>query len=104
MSPAPLLTPEQRAQALVKAGLVRTERAALKAKLSAGEITLADALDMIETDDAVASIKVLTLLEALPGLGKVKARRLMDELGIAQSRRMRGLGPRQREALLERRG
>ena len=35
-----------------------------------------------------------------PGLGKVKAFRLMEELGIAENRRLRGLGPKQREALL----
>jgi ribosomal protein S13 len=40
------------------------------------------------------------MLESLPGVGKVKARRIMEEIGIADSRRVRGLGPQQRAALL----
>jgi hypothetical protein len=36
----------------------------------------------------------------MPAYGPVKARRLMGELDIAPTRRIRGLGPRQREALL----
>lgn len=99
----PQLSAEQRAAALAKAAAVRSERADLRQRLSSGALTLSDAIDLIDTDDAVASIKVLTLLESLPGLGKVKARRLMEELGIAPSRRMRGLGARQRAALVERR-
>jgi ribosomal protein S13 len=47
-------------------------------------------------------MKVLTVLESLPGLGKVKARRLMEELSISESRRIRGLGSQQRETLLKR--
>ena len=39
-------------------------------------------------------------LTSLPGLGKVKAARLMERLGIAESRRLRGLGAKQKEALL----
>jgi len=41
------------------------------------------------------------MLESLPGVGKVKARRLMEEVGIADTRRVRGLGAQQRVALLE---
>ena len=40
------------------------------------------------------------MLESLPGVGKVKARRTMDEIGIADTRRIRGLGDQQRKALL----
>ena len=65
-----------------------------------GSITLSELLDQAETDDMVASIKVLAVLESLPGVGKVKARRTMDEIGIADTRRVRGLGDQQRKALL----
>jgi hypothetical protein len=34
-------------------------------------------------------------------MGKIKSIRLMEELGIADNRRIRGLGARQRQALLE---
>jgi DNA uptake protein ComE-like DNA-binding protein len=100
MPSPPILSDEQRAAALVKAAAVRTERADLKARLASGELTLAAALDAIDTDDAVANIKVLSLLESLPGVGKVKARRIMEAHDIAPSRRMRGLGANQRASLL----
>jgi len=35
------------------------------------------------------------------GVGKVRARHLMSELEISESRRLRGLGTNQRRALLE---
>jgi ribosomal protein S13 len=46
-------------------------------------------------------MKVLAVLESLPGLGKVKARRLMDEIGISETRRLHGLGEQQRKRLFE---
>jgi ribosomal protein S13 len=49
----------------------------------------------------VGKIKVLALLESLPGVGKVKARRVMDEIGIAETRRVQGLGAQQRAKLLD---
>jgi ribosomal protein S13 len=47
----------------------------------------------------VGKMKVVAVLESLPGVGKVRARRLMEELKISDSRRVRGLGAQQREAL-----
>ena len=61
---------------------------------------IAELLAQAETDDMVAGIKVLAVLESLPGVGKVKARRTMDEVGIADTRRLRGLGDQQRKSLL----
>ena len=46
-------------------------------------------------------MKVLAVLESLPGLGKVKARRVLDELGVSETRRVQGLGDQQRKKLLE---
>ena len=66
-----------------------------------GSITLADVLKQGETDELVGKTKVLAVLEALPGVGKVKARRTMEEIGIADTRRVRGLGEQQRKALLQ---
>ena len=37
--------------------------------------------------------------ESLPGVGKVRAKQIMERLGIAESRRVRGLGANQRAAL-----
>ena len=96
----PALTPEQRSAALAKAAIARRERAELKERLKMGSITLAELIEMAETDEGAGKIKVIAALEALPGVGKVKARRMMEEVGIADSRRLRGLGAQQRVNLL----
>lgn len=96
----PALTPDQRQAALDKAAEARRRRAELKERLKMGSTTLQELLAHADGDDIVGKIKVLVLLESLPGVGKVKARRTMEELGISESRRVRGLGPQQREALL----
>ena len=48
-----------------------------------------------------ARMKVSALIESLPGFGKAKAAKIMSELGISATRRVKGLGARQREQLLE---
>lgn len=99
MATPPQLTPEQRAAALAKAAEARAARAELKARLKMGSLSLSDAL--ASTDDTVGKLKVVSLLESLPGVGKVKARRIMEEIGIADNRRVQGLGAQQKQALLE---
>ncbi len=100
----PPLTPEQLAAALEKAAAARAARAAVKNRLKYGETTLSAVIASGETDDAIGKLKVAALLEALPGVGKVKARAIMAEIGISESRRVRGLGPHQASALVERFG
>jgi len=65
-----------------------------------GSVSLSDLFDKADSDDIVGKLKVLALLESLPGIGKVKARRVMEDIGISESRRVRGLGEQQRKALL----
>ncbi len=96
----PTLSVEQRQAALEKAAAARRQRAELKEKLKMGSMSLRELLDAGDRDDVVGKMKVVTALESLPGLGKVKARRLMEDLGISETRRVRGLGTQQREALL----
>lgn len=100
MAQPPALTPEQRAAALEKAAAARRARAELKERLKLGSITLAEVLEQGQDDDLIGKTKVLAVLESLPGVGKVKARRTMEEIGIAESRRVRGLGVQQRKDLL----
>ncbi len=99
----PTLTDEQRKEALKKAAESRKARAELKEKLKAGELSLKEVLDDVE-NPVVARMKVSMLLESLPGYGKAKAAKIMEQLGISESRRIKGLGKRQREDLLERLG
>ena len=100
----PQLSPEQRQAALEKAAAARRLRAELKEKLKMGSLSLKELLDQSASDEIVGKMKVLAVLESLPGLGKVKARRLMDEIGISETRRVQGLGEQQRRKLFERLG
>jgi len=95
----PPLTPEQRAAALEKAARARKVRAELKDRLKHQRTTLREVLDAGQTDEAVGKLKVVALLEAMPGVGKVRAATIMDKLDISPSRRVRGLGVKQRNAL-----
>ncbi len=97
----PPLTPEQRAAALEKAAAARRVRAALKVRLKSSGTSLADVLASGDTDEIIGKMKVLAVLEAMPGVGKVRAGKLMETLEISPSRRVRGLGAKQREALLK---
>jgi len=98
--PLPTLTDEQRKQALEKAAEARRKRAELKAQLKSGKLTLKDILAR-SNDDTVGKMKVSTVLESLPGVGKVRAAKIMEKLDISATRRVRGLGAKQREALLD---
>ena len=100
----PPLTPEQRADALLKAAAARRERAEIKNRLKYSQGSLSDVIKAGQTDDVVGKMRVVALLESLPGIGKVKARSIMEEVGIAETRRVRGLGPHQSKALIERFG
>jgi signal recognition particle GTPase len=97
----PALSPDERQAALAKAAAARRQRAELKEKLKMGSTTLKELLDQAERDEVVGKMKVVTVLESLPGVGKVRARRMMEEIKISEARRVRGLGAQQRESLLK---
>lgn len=96
--PLPTLSAEQRKEALAKAAEARKARADVKIRLKSGGMSLKDVLG--NPDDVVGKMKVSSVLESLPGVGKVRARRIMERLDISTSRRVRGLGSKQKEALL----
>lgn len=97
--PLPTLTEEQRKEALAKAAEARKARAELKAKLKAEQVSLRDVLAR-QSDGVIGKMKVSSVLESLPGVGKVRARKIMERLDISASRRVRGLGAKQKDALL----
>jgi signal recognition particle GTPase len=96
----PQLSPDQRQAALDKAAAARRQRAELKEKLKMGSLSLKELFDQAERDEVVGKMKVVAVLESLPGVGKVRARRIMEEVDISDARRVRGLGEQQRKALL----
>lgn len=98
--PLPPLSPTARAAALHRANLARRERSVLLAALKAGRISLHEVLN--DDDPVIARTRVRSLLESLPRVGKVGATRHLTELRIAERRRVRGLGGRQRAQLIAR--
>ena len=97
----PSLSPDQRQAALEKAAQARRARAEIKERLKMGSLTFEELLAQAERDEVVGKMKVQAMLESLPGLGKVKARRIMDEIGISENRTLHGLGDQQRKKLFE---
>lgn len=100
MAQPPKLTDEQRKAALAKAAEARRVRAEVKELLKTGSMRISELFDKADEDELVAGLKVESLIAAMPGTGKIKAKRLMESIGIAENRRIRGLGVNQREALI----
>jgi transposase len=97
--PLPPLTPEQRQAALDKAAASRRERAEVKNRLKHSGASIVEVLRQGQDNEVIAKMRVLELLQSMPGLGKVRARQTMERLNISESRRVRGLGANQIAAL-----
>ncbi len=97
----PILTPEQRKAALEKAAQARQIRAEVKNRLKTSGASLAEVITESKANEVIAKLKVIDLLKSMPGVGAVKAKEIMERLGIAESRRLRGLGANQIKALLD---
>lgn len=96
----PILTPEQRKAALQKAAVARQIRADIKVKLKSSSASLHEVIAESKANEVIAKLKVVDLLQAMPGVGKVRAQEIMRRLSIAESRRLRGLGANQISALI----
>ena len=101
--PLPTLSLEEKKRALKKAQRVRSQRAKLRQDLKAGRTTIREVLERAD-DDVIAKMRVVYLLESLPRIGKIRTRKIMNDIGIDETRRVQGLGSRQKQALLERFG
>jgi len=97
----PRLTPEQRQANLDKAAASRKERAEVKNRLKHSGASIVEVIEQGQTNEVIGKMRVVDLLQAMPGLGKVRARQLMERIGISESRRVRGLGSKQIAALKE---
>lgn len=100
MAQPPKLSDEQRKAALEKAAEARRVRAEVKELLKTGSLRISELFQRAQSEELLAGLKVESLIAAMPGTGKIKAKRLMESLGIAENRRIRGLGDRQKEALI----
>jgi hypothetical protein len=99
--PLPKLTPEQRAKALKRSQEVRKQRAEIKADIKAGKKTLKSVLSSAKTNSVIGRMRVQALLRSLPGTGKTRALKAMEEAGVSETRRVAGLGTIQIKKLLE---
>lgn len=99
----PKLSLDEKRKALKKAQEVRSKRAKIRQNLKTGKTTIREVLANIN-DDVIAKMRVVYLLESLPRIGKVKTKKIMSDIGIGETRRIQGLGNRQKQALIERFG
>lgn len=97
----PKISAEDRQKALEKAQKVRKERAAMREEMKAGKMSMQNVIDR-KAEDIVGGMRVKYVLESMPGIGKVRAKEIMDQIGIDENRKVKGLGTRQVAALLER--
>lgn len=96
----PHLRPEDRAAAAAAALAARRRRASVRRAVKSGQVALAEVLALVATDEAVARMRAVDLISSMPGVGPARADEAMQRFDIAPSRRLRGLGPQQRAALL----
>lgn len=101
MALPPKLTPAEQARALEIAKLARQERATMKAELRKGSLSFAQFLSASDINPVLAKMRVVELLESLPGYGKIRAQAIMEKFNISPTRRVQGLGRHQRSALLK---
>lgn len=99
MGAPPQLSPEQRASALAKAKESRQIRAAVKARIKSGELSVTDVIAMSKDDEAIAKMRVLELIESIAGVGKIRGKAILEKLDISLTRRIQGLGRHQLESL-----
>lgn len=97
----PAMSPEDRARALEEAKIARQVRAQHKDDVRKGVLSVADILRISDENPIVAKMRVIELLESIPGYGKVRAHALMERSSISLTRRIQGLGRHQRAALLQ---
>lgn len=99
MGAPPQLTPEERARALAKAKESRQVRAAVKNRVKTGELSISAVIEMSKDDQAIAKMRVLELVESMSGVGKIRAKSILERLDISLTRRIQGLGRHQLQAL-----
>jgi len=100
MPTPPKLTTEQRVVALAKSTAARQVRAAVKARVKSGDLTLSAVFDLAESDESIAKMRIIELLESFTGVGKIRGLALLEKLNISLTRRIQGVGSAQREKLL----
>jgi guanylate kinase len=100
MAQPPIMSAQDRSRALEAAKAARQERSALKSRVRDGSLSFAGVIEIASKNQVVAKMRVVELLESIPGYGKVRAQALMEKSAISPTRRIQGLGKLQMNALL----
>jgi len=98
-NPPPQIDSKTRRENGLKAVAARQERAEIKRRLKSGDLDLRSLLSL--ESGAKDRMLVMELLESLPFIGEIRAKEIMERVGISPRRRIAGLGTRQRLKLLE---
>ena len=100
MNDIPHATEEGRQIALKKSVEARSARADLRAQMRAGDVSLADLRGRVE-DPVVGRMRIRSALTAQKGIGVLRAIKIEETVGVTETKRLGGLGPRQWDTLLE---
>jgi len=100
MGAPPQLTPEERARALAQAKAARQRRAAIKSQVKDGSLSIHQVIELAQTDEVIAKMRVLELVESISGVGKIRGKALLERLEISLTRRIQGLGKHQMNDLI----
>ena len=95
---APRRSADQRREALAHANRVRTQRAALKADLKRGDVSIAALIG--DPPECLASAKIMEVLMALPGYRHTKAAQLLERCRVSPRKSVGGLTERQRAEII----
>lgn len=97
----PEMSDQDRRKALDLSKQSRQLRAKYKSLINSGEVSFIDFLAIADSNPILERMRVSELLESVPGYGKIRVETLMRKLSISPTRRIKGLGKKQRFALLE---
>lgn len=101
MAQPPRLSADERSRALEQAKKSRQERADMKKRLQSGEISLREFLRIAGENPVLGKMRVIHMIESMPGYGKIRAQNVMEKCEISPTRRVQGLGKHQRDALVK---
>ena len=93
----PRLSRRDRRKAGEKAVAARQERAKVKEQVANGQLFFFDLFK--DERKSISRMKLSDLLQAVPGVGQIRADIIFDKTGISPSRRIGGVGKRQLELL-----
>ena len=94
--------PDEYEAVFAKAAEVRSQRDAFKTGINSGDLLLGEILSRADAEKTIADIKLLSLMDCIPKLGKVRGRRLLGNLGWAETVKLGELASEQQEELLSR--